>query len=150
MADRRPQWIVWPLLLAAAVAFLASTGLADGPDSGGGLALVALAGAGGTIAASGWARRVVGALVVLAGLLAGWQALAASGGGLGRWVALLGALSLVAAGSLVIRFTARLPTLGARYRSANARTVSSDPDKDMWDGLSDGRDPTMGKAENEH
>lgn len=149
MADRRPLWIVWLTLLAAAGALWGSTALEDGPDSGAGLALVALAGAGGTLASGGWARRVVGGLVVLAGLLGAWQVLVADGGGLGRWTALLGTLLLVAAGSLVIRFAERLPTLGARYRSANARTASGDPHKDMWDGLSEGRDPTMGKAEDE-
>ncbi|OLF04875.1 hypothetical protein BLA60_38590 [Actinophytocola xinjiangensis] len=149
MADRRPLWIVGPTLLAAAGAFWGSTALDDAPGSGAGLALVALAGAGGTLATGGWARRVVGGLVVLAGLLGAWQALAAGGAGLGRWTALLGALLLVAAGVLVIRFARRLPTLGARYRSANARTAPNDPDKDMWDGLSEGRDPTVGKAEDE-
>lgn len=153
MADpapgRRPLWIVGPLLLGAAAAFWGSTGLEDGPGSGPGLALVALAGAGGTIAVGGWGRRVVGGLVAVAGVLAGWQALVADGTGIGRWTALLGALLLVAAGSLVVRFTASLPTLGARYRTANARTVPGDPEKDMWDGLSEGRDPTEGKADND-
>lgn len=150
MTDRRPLWIVALSLLAAAGAFWASTGLDGGPGSGAGLALVALAGAGGTVATSGWARRVVGGLVVLAGLLAGWQALGADGAGTGRWAALLGSLLLVVAGVLVIRLADRLPTLGARYRSANARTVPDDPEKDMWDGLTDGRDPTLRKGEDEH
>lgn len=137
------------LLLAAAAALWAGTRLEDGPGSGTGLALVALAGAGGTVAVGGWARRAVGGLVTLAGLLGGWQAIAANGGGIGRWTALLGAALLVAAGFLVIRLAGRLPTLGARYRSANARTGSGDPDKDMWDGLTEGRDPTIRKAEDE-
>jgi Tryptophan-associated transmembrane protein (Trp_oprn_chp) len=149
VTSRRPLWIVGILLLVAAAAFWASTGLEDGPGSGAALALVALAGAGGSLAVGGWGRRVVGGLVVVAGLLAGWQALAAAGTGLGRWTALLGALSLVVAGVLVVRFAAALPTLGARYRSANARRDSHDPEKDMWDGLSEGRDPTVHKAENE-
>jgi len=129
-------------LLGAAAALWGATRLAGGPASGTGLALVALAGAGGTIAVGGWGRRVVGALVAVAGLLAAWQALATDGGGVGRWVALLGAVLLVVAGVLVIRFAARLPAMGARYASAATRRGSGDPDKDLWDGLSEGRDPT--------
>jgi hypothetical protein len=149
MTDRRPLWIVMVTLLVAAAALWGATQLDDGPGSGTGLALVALAGAGGTVAVGGWARRGVGGLVVLAGLLGAWQALTADGTGIGRWTALLGDVALVAAGVLVIRHAARLPALGARYRSANARTTSGDPDKDMWDGLTEGRDPTTGRAENE-
>lgn len=139
-------------LAAAAAALWGSTRVgwgADIPQFGGGLALVALAGFAGAVAVGGWAKRVVGGVVVLAGLLAGWSALTAGGGGLGRWIALLGAALLVVAGLLVIRLAARLPTLGVKYRSANARPRSGDADKDMWDGLSHGEDPTMRNAEDE-
>ncbi|HEX2131259.1 MAG TPA: Trp biosynthesis-associated membrane protein [Actinophytocola sp.] len=137
------------LLLGAAAALWGATRLDDGPGSGTGLALVALAGAGGTVAVGGWARRVVGALVVLAGLLGAWQAVVADGAGVGRWVALLGTGLLVVAGVLVIRLAARLPTMGARYASGAARRGSGDPDKDLWDGLSEGRDPTAVEVEDE-
>jgi Tryptophan-associated transmembrane protein (Trp_oprn_chp) len=149
MADRGPVWIVIVVLLGAATALWGATRLDDGPGSGTGLALVALAGAGGVVAVGGWARRGIGALVVLAGVLGGWQALTADGTGIGRWTALLGDLLLVAAGLLVVRLADTLPTLGARYRSADARTGPGDPDKDMWDGLTEGRDPTTRKAEDE-
>ncbi|MGH3880217.1 MAG: Trp biosynthesis-associated membrane protein, partial [Actinophytocola sp.] len=105
--------------------------------------LVALAGFAGAVAAGGWAKRVVGGIVVLAGLLAGWAALA-GGSGPGPVLSLVGAAALVVAGFLVIRFAARLPTLGAKYRSAGARRASGDPAKDLWDGLSQGQDPTVG------
>lgn len=141
--------MVTVLLLAAAAALWGATRLDDGPGSGTGLALVALAGAGGTIAVGGWARRGVGALVALAGVLGGLQAVTAEGTGLGRWVALFGDLLLVTAGLLVIRLAATLPTMGTKYRSTNARARSGDPDKDMWDGLSQGRDPTTNGAEDE-
>ncbi|MCT2585304.1 Trp biosynthesis-associated membrane protein [Actinophytocola sp. S1-96] len=140
-------------LLGAAAALWGSTRLDGGPGSGTGLALVALAGAGGAIAVGGWGRRVVGALVAVAGLLAGWRALAADGAGAGRWVALLGAVLLVVAGVLVVRLATRLPTMGARYASPAARRASGDPDgdpdKDLWDGLSEGRDPTAAEVEDE-
>jgi hypothetical protein len=137
------------LLLAAAVALWGATRLAGGPGSGTGLALLALAAAGGSVAVGGWARRGVGAVVVVVGLLAGWQALGPSGAGLGRWAALLGAVLLVLAGALMVRWAAGLPTLGARYRAVTPAGGSGDPDKDMWDGLSEGRDPTLGESEDE-
>jgi len=137
------------LLVAAAAALWGATRLDGGLSSGTGLALVALAGAGGTVAVGGWARRVVGGLVTLAGLLGGWRTITEDDAGVGWLVTLLGAALLVVAGLLVIRLAGRLPTLGARYRSANARGGSADPDRDMWDGLSEGHDPTVGKAEDE-
>jgi hypothetical protein len=139
-------------LAGAAVALWGSTRLdwgADPPRFGGGLALVALAGFAGAVAVGGWGKRLVGALVVLAGLLAGGATVSADGTGPGRWIALLGAVLLVAAGALVVRLTARLPTLGARYRSAAPRGASGDRDKDMWDGLSRGQDPTVSNVEDE-
>ncbi len=142
------------LLLAGAAAALwgstrAGWGADPAPRFGTGLALVALAGFAGAVAVGGWAKRVVGAVVVLAGLLAGGVVLGTAGTGPGRWTALLGAVLLVAAGVLVVRLAPRLPTLGTRYRSADARRVSGGGDKDMWDGLTRGRDPTAGDAEDD-
>jgi tryptophan-associated transmembrane protein len=142
---RRPLWIVALLLAGAAVALWGSTKLAWGvpvPRSAGALALVALAGFAGAVAVGGRAKRLVGAVLALVGLLAAAAVLTGGGSGPGRWIALLGAVLLIAAGAVVVRFTARLPTLGARYRSANARPSSGDRGKDMWDGLSHGEDPT--------
>jgi hypothetical protein len=157
VAERRgPLWIVALLLAGAAAALWGSTRLSWGqetPRFGGALALVALAGFAGAVAAGGWAKRVVGAIVAAAGVLAGWLVGAAGGTGPGRLTALLGAVLLVAAGFLVIRRAGRLPTLGARYQSANARAGSGDRHRDMWDGLSHGEDPTadptVGDAEEE-
>jgi Tryptophan-associated transmembrane protein (Trp_oprn_chp) len=132
------------LFLGAAGALWGATRLDGGLGSGTGLALLALAGAGGTVAVGGWARRVVGGLVTVAGGLAAVQVFTADGTGIGWWISLLGAVLLVVTGILVVRFAGRLPTLGARYRPVNARGASGDPDKDMWDGLSEGRDPTAG------
>lgn len=141
------------LLAGAAAALWGSTrvgwGTESTPRSGTALALVALAGFAGAVAVGGWAKRVVGAVVVLAGLLAAGVVLGNGGTGLGRWIALLGAVLLVAAGILVVRLASRLPTLGTRYRSANAPRASGDRDKDMWDGLSHGQDPTVSSAEDD-
>lgn len=151
--SKAPLWTVTVLLLGAAAALWGSTRIAWGtattPRFGTALALVALAGFAGAVAVGGWAKRAVGALVVLVGLLAGWAALAEGVHGAGGWIALLGAVLLVAAGALVIRFATRLPTLGARYRSVNARGASGDSDKDMWDGLSRGEDPTVRNPEDD-
>jgi hypothetical protein len=150
---RRPLWIVALLLVAAAAALWGSArlgwGTAATPRFGEALAFVAIAGFAGSVAVGGWAKRLVGVVVVAAGLLAGGVTLAAGGTGIGRWIALLGALLLVAGGFLVIRRAGRLPTLGARYQSANARERSGDPDRDMWDGLSQGEDPTVRDVEDE-
>jgi hypothetical protein len=143
---RRPLWIVALLLAGAAAGLWGSTGLDWGaapPRFPVALALLALAGFAGAFAVGGRVKRVVGAVIVLAGLLAGGAAATAGGAGPGRWIALLGALLMVLGGVAVIRFAARLPTLGARYQSANARPASGDRDRDMWDGLSHGEDPTL-------
>jgi hypothetical protein len=124
-------------------------GTAAAPRFGEALALVALAGFAGAVAVGGWVKRLVGAVVVAAGLLAGGVTLATDGTGPGRWIALLGGVLLVAAGILLIRLAPRLPTLGARYQSANARRKSGDGDRDMWDGLTHGEDPTVRGAEDE-
>jgi hypothetical protein len=75
-----------------------------------------------------------------------WQSLATAGEWnlfTGRGLALLGGLLFVAAGVLVVRHAATLPTMGARYQLADAERSSGDPHKDMWDGLSHGEDPTV-------
>ncbi len=150
--SRGPLWIVALSLAGAAAALWGSTRLAWGVDTprfGTGLALVALAGFAGAVAVGGWAKRVVGGLVVLAGVLGGVAALGTGGSGAGLLSALLGAVLLAVAGVLVARLGGRLPTLGARYRPAGARGASGDRDKDMWDGLSRGEDPTANNVEDE-
>jgi hypothetical protein len=142
----RPLWIVALLLAAAAAGLWGSTRLDWGtpaPRFPAALALLALAGFAGAIAVGGLVKRVVGAVIVLAGLVAGGAAMTAGGAGPGRWIALSGAVLMVLGGAAVFRFATRLPTLGARYQSANARRARGDRDRDMWDGLSHGEDPTL-------
>ena len=114
------------------------------------LALVALAGVAGAVAVGGWARRVLGGLLVLAGGFAIWHG-AFPGTGpdspfAGRGLAMLGGLLVVFAGVLLAWFAARLPTMGAKYRAQTTTGRSGDPDKDLWDELSAGADPTDEKG----
>ncbi|RZS34299.1 tryptophan-associated transmembrane protein [Herbihabitans rhizosphaerae] len=111
------------------------------------LALLALAGIAGLIATAGLARRVLGAVLALAGLAAAWLAVAADGGFAPRGLAVAGGLLIVTGGVLVVRHAADLPRLGARYQASNAKpSTDGDPDADLWRALSEGRDPTEGRS----
>jgi hypothetical protein len=145
---RRPLWIVVVLLLGAAAALWGAGGVGWGRDTGPGftaVALLALASVAGVFAVSGWTRRLLGGIVVLAGAWVCWVALTADGAvdllG-GRGLAVLGGALFLAAGVLTAVYARTLPTMGTRYQLANAERRSGDPHKDMWDGLSDGEDPT--------
>ena len=126
------------------------TGVGEGPavaapSSFTALALLALASLLGMFAVGGWARRVLGAVIAVAGGFVCWRASAEPGPWdlfTGRGIALLGGVLFVAAGLLIVRYATRLPTMGARYQLANAERRSGDPHKDMWDDLSHGEDPT--------
>ena len=112
------------------------------------LALLALASLLGMFAVGGWMRRILGGIIVVAGGFVCWRAVAEPGAWdlfTGRGLALLGGVLFLAAGLLIVRFAARLPTMGARYQLANTRGRSGDPHKDMWDDLSHGEDPTGGE-----
>ncbi|GAA4913958.1 putative membrane protein (TIGR02234 family) [Actinomycetospora succinea] len=130
-------------------------------------ALLCLAAIGGLVATAGWGRRVVGTLVAVAGL---WALLRAASGLLapasealpvgvrpgdrplpaeavvgGPLLGLLGALVMLAAGLLTVRWAAVLPRMGAQYDAPGARTERpkpADPDKALWEALDEGRDPT--------
>jgi hypothetical protein len=115
------------------------------------LALLALAGIAGVLATSGWARRVVGVLLALAGFAAGWTALdgafnqgaAPAAGLLARGLGLLAALALLAAGVVLARSGHRMPKLGANYQTPAASKGNETPDKELWRALSEGKDPTV-------
>jgi hypothetical protein len=109
------------------------------------VALLALASLAGVFAVSGWMRRLLGGIIVVAGGWVCWEAVRADGTFdllTGRGLGLLGGLLFLVAGVLIVVHTAALPTMGARYERANAERRSGDADKDMWDGLSEGEDPT--------
>jgi hypothetical protein len=105
------------------------------------LAVLAVAAVAGSVAVGGWARRLLGAVVALAGAGAVWLGLA-EGQSWGRVLAVLAGVLMLLAAALLIRFGARMPRLGAGYRTPDARRSSADADGQMWDGLSQGEDPT--------
>jgi hypothetical protein len=139
------------LLLGTAAALWGATELswgagdAEGGPRFGALALLAVASLAGVYALGGWTRRLLGAVIVVAGGYVCWQAIDTGGAFdllTGRGLALLGGALFVAAGLLIARHADTLPTMGAKYERADAERRSGDPDKDMWDGLSGGQDPT--------
>lgn len=126
------------------------------------LALLYLAAIAATVATGGWARRTLGALVVLAGLAALWLGLHTIAAVLGEQqqgyplgtvvtahaLAVLAGLACCLAGVVVVRNASRMPRMGARYQAPAAarknRKAAKDPDTVLWDELSEGNDPTEG------
>ncbi|MBA0125632.1 Trp biosynthesis-associated membrane protein [Haloechinothrix sp. YIM 98757] len=110
------------------------------------LAVLALAGIAGVLATSGWARRVLSGVLVLAGLatcalgVAGVLELSTVLPGHG--LALAGGLLVTTAGLAGAVAADRMPAMGARYSRAPERSAASDPDAELWDALSAGDDPT--------
>lgn len=168
---KRPLWIIAVLLLGAAAALWGANDVSWHPGAAlpppqdphdqavltpgvnleperpsfTAVALLALASLAGVFAVSGWMRRLLGAIIVVAGGWVCWQAIRAEDPFdllTGRGLALLGGSLFLAAGALIALYAAALPTMGARYERAGTERRSGDPGKDMWDGLSDGEDPT--------
>ncbi|MGP4020228.1 Trp biosynthesis-associated membrane protein [Saccharopolyspora sp. 5N708] len=131
------------------------------------VALAALAAVAAVLATGGLLRRVVGALVVIAGgLLAwrvyqqfnfGWFAYGTAGsvppgstpiGQMstqpgGPLLMTAGAVLLLVAGLLVVFRAGRMPAMGAKYSApGTAKPKSHDPDRQLWNELDAGRDPT--------
>jgi hypothetical protein len=144
---------VWYRVLRPGAAPVELTGASVAPWLGG-TALLALAGVAGVVATGGVLRRLVGALLGLAGagvLVLGMQALLtdpnatdATGAPL---LAVAGALVLLAVGITVLVRERRLPRLGARYAAPGERRAERDPDRAAWEELDEGRDPTVDPAE---
>jgi len=120
------------------------------------LAVLALAAVAAVLAIGGWGRRLVGVLVGLAGVATVWAGVAgltavfgAHPDGYprsqvlaGHGLAVLAGLLLVAASVLVVRDAARMPRMGGTYQTPSAAKRRRDPDAELWQALSDGRDPT--------
>lgn len=125
------------------------------------VAAVGLAGTGALLATRGVARRVVGLVLLLVGVVLG-----AAGGygllGLDRgaagavamaWPGLTACGGLLAAAGAVATLArgGRWPAMGARYERAAARRAgaaepgrSADDPRSLWDALDRGEDPTLG------
>lgn len=128
------------------------------------IALAALAAVAAVLATGGWLRRVVGILVVLAGAVLGWRAAdgftfdagpyegvpegatpigTADFQVLGPVLVAVAAVLLLAAGVLVVFRAGRMPAMGAKYSApGTAKERVKDPDRQMWDDLDEGWDPT--------
>ncbi|MDN5916729.1 MAG: Trp biosynthesis-associated membrane protein [Pseudonocardia sp.] len=138
------------------------------------VAALLLAAVAATVALSGIARRLLGVLVALAGIAAGWTTIAqvitpptpaelvsareglSTGGqpidtsevtaAAWPWLAVAGAVVAVAAGVLLVVRERRMARLGARYAASGTPTEApTDPDRAAWEQLDDGRDPTIGR-----
>ncbi|MFE9749128.1 Trp biosynthesis-associated membrane protein [Saccharothrix saharensis] len=140
------------LLLLAAVALWGASALfrAASADRSGGdvasaltpLALLFLAAIAAVVALSGWARRVLGVVVLLAGAATAFQGVDADGPVVGRGVVLLGAALAVAAGVLLVVRASTMPRLGGGYRTPGAAKRTADPERELWNALERGDDPT--------
>lgn len=124
------------------------------------LALLYLAAIAAAVATGGWARRVLGGLVVLAGAAALWLGLHTIAGVFGPQQAgfplgtvitahvlvVLAGAGACLAGVVVVRNAVRMPRMGTRYQAPAAarknRKAAKDPDTALWDELSEGSDPT--------
>jgi hypothetical protein len=146
---RRPLWTVAAALVLAAAGLWGSSRLSwrhGGPGSSLGgevaplipVALLALAGVAAAVAAGGWLRRAVGAVLAGAGGLVVVLASLAEFVVWGPFLAASSGALLVLAGMLLIWLGGRMPRLGARY--AAPETARSD--SDFWQSLSHGEDPT--------
>ncbi|AGL15592.1 Trp biosynthesis-associated membrane protein [Actinoplanes sp. N902-109] len=125
-----------------------------------GLALVGLAGAGALLATRGVARRVLGALLMLAGLgtavsaIIGRAGLPGGGAKATTWAVLcvLGGILVLTGGWWAVRHGHEWPGMGARYDRTVAPAASSPPSaadgdgpmdaRSTWDALDRGQDPT--------
>nr|WP_281178492.1 Trp biosynthesis-associated membrane protein [Amycolatopsis jejuensis] len=118
------------------------------------LAILALAGVAGAVATGGWARRVLGIVLVAAGAAGVWSGLdgirfggfAAGLPGtqivLGHLLAVLGGILVALGGLAAIRWAGTARRLGSRYAAPGARPARRDPDTELWEALSEGSDPT--------
>ncbi|MEV0703483.1 Trp biosynthesis-associated membrane protein [Saccharopolyspora sp. NPDC050389] len=131
------------------------------------MALAALAAVAAVLATGGWLRRVVGALIAVAGAVLGWRVFqqfsfgwfaTGSAGGVppgstpigeassepyGPLLMTAAALLLFVCGVLVALRAGRMPAMGAKYSAPGAeKQKSHDPDRQMWNDLDAGRDPT--------
>ncbi|WP_164479141.1 Trp biosynthesis-associated membrane protein [Nakamurella antarctica] len=137
------------------------------------LSLAALASLGAVLASRGWLRRVIGGVIVVAGLILLWlggrglidpasalrtdfaRPVEAVGSPvsfiLGPMMAVIGGLLVAVAGLLVVTGPAKKSAIGSRYerRSGTAKDVTMDQDLDgvaIWKALDAHQDPTADVA----
>ncbi len=173
--SRRPLWMIVTALLLGALALWGASRLtwfAEFRDGGVRgtvlyretgeqqatalvpLALLALAGVAGVIATGGWARRVLGVVLALAGVAAVWTGIdGVRFGGyadglpvsqmlIGRGLAALGGILVAAGGLAAVKGAGAAARLGTKYAAPATRKKTRDPDAELWEALSEGEDPT--------
>ncbi len=148
-APKRPLWIVVLLLLLGAAALWGSSRLAWDDRRGDEvlpalvpLALLCLAAIAAVVALSGWVRRVLGVVVVAAGGTATWLGVSESGALPGRGLAVLGGILALGAGVVLVVRGSVMPRLGGGYQTPGAARRSADPERELWNALERGDDPT--------
>jgi uncharacterized membrane protein (TIGR02234 family) len=123
------------------------------------LALLALALIAAVVATGGVVRRVVGVVVGLVGVGTVWMGFDGANEiftrhpagypavtiAAGHGVALLAGLAVTLAGVLLVRSGHRMPRLGGRYQAPAQAKKAADPDRELWQALDSGSDPTAGQ-----
>jgi hypothetical protein len=125
------------------------------------VALVTLAAIAAVLATGRWSRRVLGAVLCLAGAFLVWRAVGLPVAGVypgvppgstpiagpsanpvGPILMVVAALALAGAGFLLVRYAHRMPEMGGKYAAPGEKRTSKDPHKRLWDALDEGEDPT--------
>lgn len=111
------------------------------------LAVLAVAGIAGMIATSGWPRRLLGAVLLVAGAgacgLAVLDAIEGEHVRQGHLLALLGGALIFAGGVVGIGSASSMPRLGQRYENPQVPKAPADRNDELWKALSEGEDPTF-------
>lgn len=104
----------------------------------------------GVVATRGWARIVVGALLVLLGLTVAvgyaWTAVQGSAEGRTTTLAIVGGLLVTLVGGWTVRSGRTWPSMGSRYERAGAASRRAARLSD-WEALDRGIDPTTDPAD---
>ncbi|MGO1049736.1 Trp biosynthesis-associated membrane protein [Crossiella sp. CA198] len=140
-----PLWTVVLLLAVTAGLLWGASGLAAGLAPAAGLAAFAVAAIAGVLAAGGWFRRVLGgivAVVACGGAVLLWDGFS-SHSVAGSALAVLGLLTLLGSGILVLVKGRRMPRMGGKYAASSQVRRSVDADRRLWDSLDSGADPTL-------
>ncbi|GAA3435776.1 Trp biosynthesis-associated membrane protein [Kutzneria kofuensis] len=120
------------------------------------LALLSLALIAAVVATGGLVRRIAGGVVFLVGVWTVWLAFDGANEvfsthpdaypfatiAAGHGIAVLAGLAVTLAGVLLVRSGHRMPRLGAKYQAPSQARRVSDPDRELWQALDAGSDPT--------
>ncbi|MBM7813619.1 Trp biosynthesis-associated membrane protein [Saccharothrix algeriensis] len=106
------------------------------------LALLCLAAIAAVAALGGWARRALGVVVAAAGGAALFLGATGPGALPGHALAAVGGVLVLGAGLLLVARGSSLPRLGGGYQTPGAARRSADPERELWNALERGDDPT--------